>query len=393
MTETPLHNHPNGESKRLKERAHPPIIDIVSRETDEAGQHSPIPRKGGQEYQSLFWPILLIGIGAVWLLMNLGIIQTIDVGFLLNLWPLILIGIGLDILFARTSRILGALVGLALIGVVIALIILAPVLGWQAQASTGFGDAAFKTSNFGEPLGGADEADIQLDLASYPTYISALSDSGDLITADLQHIGTIRFDVEGTSAKTVHLAEEWSGPFGFMEFVNNPRWDIALSPRLPIALTVDAGSSLAEIDLSDLQISSLEIDGGSGQIDLTLPEESDVFEFVLNAGSGPVRVTVPGDALFSLDADLGSGSTRFELAEGADLQGTIESGSGSVVLSVPDDIGVRIVVNDSGSGRLTFRPDMYQKSSRSTWESENFESADAQVVLEIETASGSFTVQ
>ena len=47
--------------------------------------------KGSFQYRSLFWPILLIGVGVVWLLGNLGYIPMPSLRMLIRLWPLILI--------------------------------------------------------------------------------------------------------------------------------------------------------------------------------------------------------------------------------------------------------------------------------------------------------------
>ena len=57
-----------------------------------------------QGYRSLFWPIILIGVGLIWLLGNFGIISGANLAVLFRLWPLALIVIGLDLLFGRQSR-------------------------------------------------------------------------------------------------------------------------------------------------------------------------------------------------------------------------------------------------------------------------------------------------
>ena len=56
-----------------------------------------------RRYRSLFWPMVLIGVGVVWLLGNIGVIRPASLGVLVSFWPLILIFIGLDILFGRRS--------------------------------------------------------------------------------------------------------------------------------------------------------------------------------------------------------------------------------------------------------------------------------------------------
>ncbi len=57
------------------------------------------PRRG----PDLFWPIILIGAGVIFLLANLGIIPSNPWPLIWNLWPVILIVIGLDILLGRRS--------------------------------------------------------------------------------------------------------------------------------------------------------------------------------------------------------------------------------------------------------------------------------------------------
>ena len=42
-------------------------------------------------YRSMFWPVILIGVGVIWLLSNLGLLPAASIAWLLNLWPLILI--------------------------------------------------------------------------------------------------------------------------------------------------------------------------------------------------------------------------------------------------------------------------------------------------------------
>lgn len=73
--------------------------------------------------RSLFWPILLVGVGIIWLLSNLGIIQTVSIGSVLKLWPLLLIVLGIEILFSRRYPWVGAVVGLVAIGVVVTIMI------------------------------------------------------------------------------------------------------------------------------------------------------------------------------------------------------------------------------------------------------------------------------
>ena len=142
-------------------------------------------------YRSLFWPILLIGVGLIWLLGNMGILPSPGLGLLFRMWPLILVVIGLDILFGRRSPIIGALIGLGAVALAIALIYLAPTLGLEPSGE-------LRTLQFNEPLEGATSARIDLDLDRYQTTVEALSDSKALIEAEIDIRHGIYFRLEGS---------------------------------------------------------------------------------------------------------------------------------------------------------------------------------------------------
>ena len=63
-------------------------------------------------YRSLFWPIVLIGIGVIALLANMGALDRENLLVLFRLWPLLLILIGIDIMFGRRAPGIGALIGI-----------------------------------------------------------------------------------------------------------------------------------------------------------------------------------------------------------------------------------------------------------------------------------------
>jgi hypothetical protein len=129
-------------------------------------------------YRSFFWPILLIGIGTIWLLANLEILPDLNWRFFLRLWPLIFVVIGLDIIIGRRSPFAGALLAVGTVAALILLAVLAPSLDLGP-------DVELKTLNFSEPLENTTSARISLDLDRYATTVDTLSDSKLLIKAEL----------------------------------------------------------------------------------------------------------------------------------------------------------------------------------------------------------------
>lgn len=104
--------------------------------------------------KSIFWPLVAIAAGVVWLLINLNVIAGVNVLALARLWPVVLIAAGLDVLLGRRPWI-GALIALVTVGGLTAAVIFAAPLGlarlsdwrWGAlqPALTGSGTLATET--------------------------------------------------------------------------------------------------------------------------------------------------------------------------------------------------------------------------------------------------------
>ena len=318
----------------------------------------PAPIRGPRRSFSVFLPFLLICAGVVMLLSNLGYLPDISWNVLWRLWPLILIGMGIDALIGRRSTlgsVLGTLLILALLGGGATLFFVlygSQIPLWiESLQSTGW-----QTERIEHSLDGVREADISIDWTSVPGRLRALEDSPNLIEGDLAVRGRLVFDVqERSSGVVVRLDQDSSGAwFGPIDVgASEKRWDVRLTPRVPIELTLDGGSGSGDYDLTGLQIADLELDVGSGSVDLALPA----------AGS---------------------------------YEAHIEGGSGSLRIMLPEDVGARVEL-DSGSG--SFRPnDRFrlvrgERDDDGVWETDNYDRADHVVRLTIDQKSGSIRIR
>jgi hypothetical protein len=86
----------------------------------------------------IFWPLVLIAAGVLWLLANFGMIESGNLGILLRLWPVLLIGLGLDILIRRRWPAISNLIALALVTFGVLAVIFAPRLGYTGGVSGWF---------------------------------------------------------------------------------------------------------------------------------------------------------------------------------------------------------------------------------------------------------------
>jgi len=321
------------------------------------GQPAPRPYRPHRHPPSFFWPLFLIAAGILLLLTNLGLVPWQSWNVLLRLWPLLLIAVGIDVLFGRRSWI-GAIVSglliLLLIGAAIVAVLLAPRIPGLANLAR---PAEWLTEHVEHPLAGIERASVTIDWTSLPGRLSALRDSSNLIEGNVAYRGELIFDVDqhGDQADVeldTRFTGPWFGPFGFSGQTTD-RWDVRLSPEVPLDLVLDTGSGPCDLDLAGLEVSSLILDAGSGPVDLALPAAS-TFEARIEGGSGPLTIVLPEGVGARVELDSGSGpfnpDRRFRLVEGErDDDGTWET----------DDFDTaehRIELSiDQGSGPLTIR--------------------------------------
>jgi hypothetical protein len=258
------------------------------------------PRRG----PDLFWPIILIGVGVIFLLANLGVIQGNPWPVIWNLWPVILIVIGLDILFGRRSflgGLVGALLGLALMAGVVFLLIAQPNL-----PGLNFGNAQLQTRHVEAPLAGIETASVTIDFTSGTNHLYALSDSDRLIDGNISYYGSLTFDVNASNNRaSVQIDSRFDGLF-FGLMGAGERWDIGLNPKPSYDLTLDFGSGGGDADLSGLTLTGARVNMGSGGVDVRLPAAGK-FTLRVDGGSGHLNIHTPGKLALRVEYNHGSG--------------------------------------------------------------------------------------
>ncbi len=84
-----------------------------------------------KENRSLFFPLLLIAIGATWLMISTGRLEESNLWALTHIWPFVLIALGAGLILRGFYRPLGMLVSaLVVVGAFLA-VFYAPQLGWN----------------------------------------------------------------------------------------------------------------------------------------------------------------------------------------------------------------------------------------------------------------------
>jgi len=293
----------------------------------------------------LFWPIILIGVGAILLFTNLGLIHGNPWTIIMQLWPVLLIALGLEILFGGSTgwrAVVSALLGLALVGGILWILVAQPAI-----PSLNFGSSNLQTTNVSQPLNGVVSARATISFGAGTNKIYALSDSSNLIEGQLQTYNPPTFSV-GTSGDhaDIRLAPGSTTVF-IPPFSPEEKWNVGLNPIVSYQLSLNMGVGQSNIDLTKMLVSGGEIDGGVGTTELSLPGQG-TFKLNINGGVGTIKIYVPSNLAVRAEVHGGLGSfnplsrmhevskdvyetSGFSTAENA-VTLTIDGGVGSISL-------------------------------------------------------------
>ncbi|MCL4395734.1 MAG: cell wall-active antibiotics response protein [Chloroflexi bacterium] len=249
---------------------------------------------------SLIGPLILITIGVLFLLANLGMLPYSFWEIAARFWPLVLILVGLEIIFGRRSP-AGALV------VILLWVALVGGVLWLAAGGL-LPSPTVTTESLSQPMGNITNASLDLNAGIAATYVTALSsDSGDLMSGTFAHSQGSRmvqtFDVVGDEGR-LSLAEQ--GADVFMFNLEESRWDIGLNPRIPLALSVNGGVGRVILDLSGLKVTSLSINAGVGLMSVVAPKTG-MSTLSVDGGVGSVAVTIPAGVAARIQVSSGLG--------------------------------------------------------------------------------------
>jgi hypothetical protein len=334
-------------------------------------------QQAGQS-NSTFLALILIGVGVIWLLGQANIFGGASFAVLARFWPLILVAIGANLLIGRGSPRISLLIGIITVAVFLLLMLIGPQLGLAQVPEV-------KTAAYQEPVNGAESARINLDLSLGTTTVSALSDSNELITADLRYLGELRFDVQGQSQRTVHLStvgDVSGGSYVGFPFFNvgsedtDLRWTIGLNPDVPMDVVISGGVGQSTLDFRNIQLTNLDLNVGVGETHLTLPAPDSAYGVTVDGGVGRVTITIVEGAAVRLDVNGGVGETVIDVPDNAPVSIMTRSGLGGI--SVPGGFTV-----------------IRQDNNNSEWQSPSFADAAAseRIVIDYNGGVGGLSVR
>ncbi len=292
--------------------------------------------------EGLVAPTFLIGIGVIFLLANLGYLSVNVWQMVLTLWPILLIAVGFDILVGRRS------IWAAIAGITLILIILAGSL-WLFGVSASQGNLV-QGEAIQQSLEGATRAEVKIEPGAGDIQIAATDLAGVLIEGSVPSGSNQRIESSYTVSDGVgnYLLRD-SGSTSYFPGANPGRlaWNLNLTDAIPLELTLNLGAGNLDADLSKLDLDSL----------------------VVNTAVGSTSVTLPA---------------QDELA--VDIEGAI----GQIVVTVPEGVGVRVNAN-TALVSVQMLPGFVRQDD--VYQSQDYQSASQQVDVTVNLAIGSVVVQ
>ncbi len=255
--------------------------------------------------QGVVSAVLIIGVGVVFLMANLGYLTMNILDFILHFWPIFLIAIGFDIFIGRRS------VTASLIGLVLILAILAGAVWlFGVRISTG---QVLSGEQVSQPLQGASSAQVSLSPPAGSLSVQAQSEPGGLLVGQAgipanQHLmqdysmngGRAQLALRVTGSNFVMLpgnANQW-------------KWNLSLAPDIPLDLKVDMGAGETTLNLTGLELTSLKVDMGVGRTDVTLPQ-SGSYNAEIDQAIGEMVVWVPRGVGVRINPDTALVATNY----------------------------------------------------------------------------------
>jgi hypothetical protein len=241
--------------------------------------------------RSIIGPLLLIGIGALFLMNNLGMLTWSVWDVIFRLWPVLLIAAGLDLVIGRSS-VWGSLIAvIVLVGVV--------ALG-VSYVQGGTAAAGRSQESLSYPIRDAKRAEVHLSPVVGVLHLTGSPSTTELLTGSAWTGGGMRvaknFAAQAEDT-TLDLRAEGAGVlFPILGPPGQPTWDIALTSSVPVSLSVDLAVGQSVIDLRETNVYSLTVNQGLGQAIVYLPKNGVVRASVSTAIGETVIVIPPGVA-------------------------------------------------------------------------------------------------
>ncbi len=219
----------------------------------------------------MFWAILMVGLGFLFLANNLGLMSVNVWGLI---WPAFLILLGISFLLGNS------------------------------QSS---GEMVLEEGSI--DLEGAERATVTVKHGAGKLTVNSIAESGMLASGMFANGLDARVKRDRNQLNVIMQPHtpvfpdmlfpwNWITGKGF-------QWDFGFTKNIPLHLVFETGAVDAHLDLADLQVKDLLLKTGASSTNLTLPAAAGLTQVKVEAGAAAVIIRVPEGVAARIEAEVG----------------------------------------------------------------------------------------
>ena len=237
--------------------------------------------------RGLFWPILLIVIGAVFLAGNFGLVPPLSGLALVSLWPIILIVIGVDIAIGRRSPLAALAIDVVVLAAGVALVMTQPVYPGFISFGGG-GTSGPGQSQVSVPRGTAQNLTLHVNGGAGTFTVSGGATDLVEVTSDQPELNG---RITGTDRVDVRIDQSNRGfRFGSTAPVHV---DAKIASDVPTSLDLNAGAGEFTMDLTSVKLTDARLNVGAASLRIVLPKVTGDVPITVSAGASSIVIEVP----------------------------------------------------------------------------------------------------
>lgn len=274
-----------------------------------------------------FWPVLLIligldsiyrgegfagaafitGLGIIFLLINLGYMGWSIWDILIRFWPVFLILLGVDIIFSRYRGSVWA--SLAALVIMIA-IVGGVVFLARTQAVPG---ANLTSEAVQQPLGGAKQANVQVSIAIGGLTLQPMSDPSQFVKGTVHLAPGERWnDTFSNKNQAITYAIQSEGAGSYVSFgrSSDQTFELALNTTPMTDLTVNIGAGNCDITTTGMKLSRLKVNTGIGRCTIQIPAATN-YQVEIKGAIGETVLVLPANQAARIHLDNGIAGLQY----------------------------------------------------------------------------------
>ncbi len=203
---------------------------------------------------TIFWGTVLVILGVLMLLGNLGLLGGINIWEML--WPVFLILLGVWVLIGTFNR------------------------------------RTSQVEHANVPLEGASRGKLRIQHGAGRLSVYGIDSVTDLAVGDFGGGVEVSTRKEGETMTATLAIPTQNFPFNWIPG-EGLEWSVGLNQGVPLALELQTGANDAAIDLSRSHVTDIRLESGASNTTIRLPEAAGETRVVVEAGAAKVSVQVP----------------------------------------------------------------------------------------------------